>query len=242
MKKLLIGLMILSGLVFAEEVIVNPTLEKIEIKDNLLPDDEIYINCNYKSKLLFGFIGGWFEEKVYDNVPIVNKLIRQACGISKKETNNIQTITYDKLNKISNNLKLKEEIVLHKNFDFFKSSKRIDSKYLNDYLFLLQFEEKYKDENIAFPIARSNSELILNFKIRYENYKTFTEKKKLKNYNNTNPTLKSKFTFNSDLIFLPKVFTNTYDIDSTKECIDGNIWIKKYGNTAGDKCAWIEKQ
>jgi hypothetical protein len=35
-----------------------------------------------------------------------------------------------------------------------------------------------------------------------------------------------------------KKYTNTYSIDGQKECIDGKIWIKKYGKMSGDKCGW----
>ncbi len=38
-----------------------------------------------------------------------------------------------------------------------------------------------------------------------------------------------------------KTFSNTYDIDSLTECINGNVWVKKYGSTAGEHCNWREK-
>lgn len=38
-----------------------------------------------------------------------------------------------------------------------------------------------------------------------------------------------------------KKYTNDYDINYLKECIDGKVWIKKYGKQSGDKCVWILK-
>lgn len=34
---------------------------------------------------------------------------------------------------------------------------------------------------------------------------------------------------------------NTYNIDNMEECIDGKVWIKKYGKTSGDTCEWKAK-
>ena len=33
-------------------------------------------------------------------------------------------------------------------------------------------------------------------------------------------------------------YTNTYNIDNLRECIDGKVWIKKYGKMSGDECFW----
>lgn len=38
-----------------------------------------------------------------------------------------------------------------------------------------------------------------------------------------------------------KTFSNTYNIDNETECINGIIWIKKYGAKSDDKCKWVEK-
>ena len=37
---------------------------------------------------------------------------------------------------------------------------------------------------------------------------------------------------------IPTVYTNTYDMDSVNECIDGKVWVKKYGKMSGEKCTW----
>ncbi|WP_457750295.1 hypothetical protein [Sulfurimonas sp.] len=34
------------------------------------------------------------------------------------------------------------------------------------------------------------------------------------------------------------ILTNTYNIDDIRECIDGRIWIKKYGKMSGGSCEW----
>lgn len=36
-----------------------------------------------------------------------------------------------------------------------------------------------------------------------------------------------------------RTFTNTYNIDDVSECINGSVWIKKYGAKSGN-CKWIE--
>lgn len=37
-----------------------------------------------------------------------------------------------------------------------------------------------------------------------------------------------------------KTFINTYDIDNDSECINGYVWIKKYGAKTDDKCSYKE--
>lgn len=59
-----------------------------------------------------------------------------------------------------------------------------------------------------------------------------------KNHVKGNKPLKIIYDKNIDL----KTYTNTYDIDDIRECIDGKIWVKKYGKMSGDKCDWIETE
>lgn len=52
-----------------------------------------------------------------------------------------------------------------------------------------------------------------------------------------NPTIK---------ISLPEldhggIETNTYNINKITECIDGKVWVKKYGAMSGETCGWKRK-
>lgn len=37
-----------------------------------------------------------------------------------------------------------------------------------------------------------------------------------------------------------RLYENTYDIDKDTECINGSIWVKKYGARTDDDCDWKE--
>lgn len=43
---------------------------------------------------------------------------------------------------------------------------------------------------------------------------------------------------NNEIIFYK--YTDTYNVDQYRECIDGESWIKKYGQRSGKKCEWIK--
>lgn len=36
--------------------------------------------------------------------------------------------------------------------------------------------------------------------------------------------------------------TNTYNINALTECIDGKVWVKKYGALSGDTCGWVKEE
>lgn len=80
---------------------------------------------------------------------------------------------------------------------------------------------------IGFPTSRGEQDLT-----KYEHITLF----KGNNISYQDAFLKAK-----DFIEKEVIFTNNYEIDLVTECIEGDIWTKKYGKNTNKKCKWIVK-
>lgn len=97
---------------------------------------------------------------------------------------------------------------------------------------------------LELPIAKLSSNREITFKIEHtlpeedEEEKTFV----LTNYSYNKDTNKVEaLEFQEPLKIESIEYTNTYDMDRLRDCIDNKVWIKKYGKMSGDECPWLEK-
>ncbi len=51
-------------------------------------------------------------------------------------------------------------------------------------------------------------------------------------------SVESDIKLSNEVVFYK--YTDTYNVDQYRECIDGESWIKKYGQKSGKKCEWIK--
>lgn len=241
MKNKIIGIMFLASTsLFAETKTVNvDAIGSIKVSENL----KVLVDCKYENKKLFGFLGGKFSTKKYSNDSFENKLMSSIC--EDKTENKVYEIDYWSFTSSvkKNGLYFDINIKSFDGDDYFKKGLSLNLHYYSNNPFALKSEDAIKTfpivslENNNLRIKHSSNSFaglnsILDYDITIKSYKYDYENKTLTVLELDKP--------------LPKLhqeltFTNSYDIDDQTECINGKIWIKKYGNTAGDYCQWIVK-
>lgn len=222
-------ILIASETTIVPEATVNYVIN--EIKDN---DMKLLIDCKYEKTFLWS--------KKYSEQQILNELMSSIC----KSKENEQIVNYGEfkeyVNKISleKNYKVIFEIntnykeLLEKNqklnfglrfekrnfFGFIDGEKDFTITYLKDAPMNINLLYKINEN----PLVKKDSNILKNYKFDYIN-------NKIEAYELENSLKRINL----------KVFTNTYNIDNITECINGKVWVKKYGAMSGEDCKWIEK-
>lgn len=230
MNKKSIGIMCLAiGMnLFGFTETLKPKSVNIEIEHN--DDMKLMVDCSYKEKSFFGL------KKVYSEKSDTNNIMNDLCKLSFDSPN------YEM--RFKDFKKLIEE--------YNKSSSKVQIKNINEsnpklfYRLLVEHFDYKNDYSLYFPITSlENAKMAIEVNITPDitgNTITFKENNFIKSYKYD---IKSdKISIESDKPFTydnSTIITNTYNIDEISECINGEIWVKKYGSKSGQKCIWIRK-
>ena len=241
MKKILLMGSLLALSLFAKEEVVTP---EIEMNLSLNDDAKILVDCSYKEVKKFGFIGGVFASKLYSDDENINSLKSIVCKDTFPEQREISLKDLYNAAKTAvkyadNDIRLSSEVEI-------KGNSLNNEIYYFISFWKQRFMGKYYNLTAPFLVTSfENSKLVVEQKynlpgtyedlIKEQNYLIKSYNYDYKNKKVTSFEIDKPLDFN-----LPITFTDTYDIDAATECITGKVWIKKYGNTAGDYCKWIE--
>lgn len=77
MKKIMFVSSLLAVSLFAKEEIVTP---RNDIKLSLNDEAKVLVDCSYKEKKKFGFIGGKFSSKEYSSDENINSVLNIVCA------------------------------------------------------------------------------------------------------------------------------------------------------------------
>lgn len=242
-----------------------------EVSKKLSNESTLLLNCSYESKPLGGILGGVFKTIEFeafkdsssntDSVNI-NKLLLKTCDGSVLKTHikdKLFAIKYEDFLKVFNEVN-KDKSLKIDTFFYFGGTKIEPNPVINeDWLKLNSGKLKItifdsKEKTGLKMLVLENYDMKVNVDIKIKSYgnkedpyayvllEEMQQEFLVKEYK-YNPE-----TEQIDSLLLDKPFryelltyTNTYDIDDIKECIDGKIWIKKYKNLSGDKCYWKKK-
>jgi len=241
MKKILFMGSLLALTLFAKEEVVTP---KIEMDLSLNDDAKLLVDCSYKEVKKFGFIGGVFASKLYSDNKNINSLKSIVCKNTFPEQREIS---------LRDIYKAAKTVVKDTGYDtsLFTDVKINQNSFNNEIYYLIRFNKQRfmaPAYNVVTPfLVTSFEDSKLVVKQKYVLSESYNERFKEQNYliKSYKYDYKNKkvttFEIDKPLDFnIPIAFTDTYDIDAASECINGKVWIKKYGNTAGDYCKWIE--
>lgn len=239
MKKILLSLALGISL-FAYTETSHPDRIDVEIEKN--NDMKLLIDCSYK------------KPRFYQKVNI-NDLLESICSNTQGTSFEIKYSDFNKkLHDFYDNYGFKildedTKITYLNNYIDYKSLEELKEQKLYYHINLYKSFLFSKDDVIvmeipitsltnafikidySFSLGKSRSSFYLYEKYLIKNYK----------YNKTNNKIEL---FEIDRPFINnsnKTFTNNYNIDDVSECINGDVWIKKYSAMNGDKCKWLEK-
>jgi len=227
----------------------------------------LMLDCSQKTKPLWGFIGGVFNTVEFEmnkggDSSKITSLLTNLCDNKVPKTHikdKLYAIKYKDFLKVFNEenkesiLRLNTSFKLEGDMDKNPLINEDSLRFNNSKLSLVLYDSK-KDYNVLFFNVLENYDMKMLFNIVAKNhpdkkniysYILLEEKQEeylLKEYKYS-PEAKEigSLKFDRPLKYEPQIYTNTYDIDETKECIDGRIWIKKYKQLSGDKCDWRKK-
>lgn len=239
-----------SLLIFSVNAMADEMVSTADIKVDVRPNNEtmLLVDCNYSTKTLFG-------NKVFDkNNDDMNKFMNYLCKEHKEGYTTI--VSFKELSKEIDNYNKENDLGSSENFigsgsvvytKYFTFSneyfKDFQNKKLNLRVNLYSKWARTMDEGtpIKFPIISLSTNINVIYKFG-EPHKEIEESISLKykydNVKNTIETFELSKPIKTDF---KKYYTNTYDIDSITECINGREWVKKYGATSGRTCEWREK-
>lgn len=240
----------------ADETKLQTTIGVVDIV--LQPSNEILVDCsNYKLKKLFGFIGGKFEYKSYSEDDEIQSFMEELCKVDKNDalaTNKeIFSMTFKRLNEILANEEFKSFKLMfikqwknlgYDSIDISDLSTLFKNFYIQVYRY--NFEDARSTKIVYFPLVflNPNTEVLINFEQKSKEfdksdfYYPFRIKEFIYDFEQKEI---SKFILNKNIQIQKAEYTNTYDIDNVKECIDGKIWVKKYGSLSGAGCSYVDK-
>lgn len=247
-KKIVCASLLVFGInSLANELVSTAAVKLFNLEAN--NDTKLLIDCNYKEKSIFG-------KPTYSKDSDQNEFMNYVCKSSLIEKN---VIKYKNLINIIN------EYVKEKDFSFGHGSHLVTKDLPGGYYRVLSTQEinDFKSQKFIYNVFLEQKNFICsnkylelklpvleidtNFTVRYSfNEEQFDKKIEEENH------LKYKYDAATNKVEIfeiekpikidwEKTFINTYDIDSITECINGNVWVKKYGSTAGEHCNWREK-
>ncbi len=249
MKKTIFGLLVLSLSLFATDKKNLYTLEfrNLDIKDN----DKVLVDCRYKKEKSFLI----FDEKIFNAVDkehSIGKYMNEFYNNICEDMPNEKVIIT--INDVKKGFKgiysifptLEKEVSSPDSFYFVWDKKIINdsmiTKEFKPFKMYILFTKGLFNYKVYLPIVEFSNERQVSFSLTKskpsENYKSF--KRKILDYKiNLEKETINKIKFDKPIDFKEETYTNTYNIDKMQECINGKIWIKKYGKQTNDKCEWI---
>ena len=239
MKKIILILIMVTSL-FSSEVTSKAQIKQVnfELNDNA----KLLIDCSFKVNKLFGFITGIS----YDENKYINEFKETIC--LKKSDSKTYEINFKDLNSALSKIRKNHNYNIYIDYeirtrcftDFFEREIILDLEFSNSSPFsnkrgqislnvisLLNNELSVSRSFYLSGIYKKDDYLIKSYKYDYVN-------KKILDLQLDKPLeyLQNKLI----------TFTNTYDIDDMRECIEGEVWIKKYGAKADIRCEYIKKE
>lgn len=214
--------------------------------------DEVLVNCSYEKKDTFFSKKNIFTEaldiygKDWDNK--TQEFFEKICV---NQENKVVPLRVSYINYIIDNDFKKSSIYTYNTYSF--SSNNWNEAFVNisdetefteearPLMFLVKVNSK---RTLYFPLYKLSDKRKIEFKViqtdptsntcsyiynYISKYEYDINSKKLKSFELENP-----------LGITTTYFTNDYDIDELRECIDNQVWIKKYGKLSGKYCPWIK--
>lgn len=242
---LLLLLIVNLNLLIASEVTSKAQIRQVDFKLN--DNAKLLIDCSIKKNTLFGLTTGIF----YDENEYINEFKEAIC--LKKSDSKTYEINFKDLNsalsKISKNHNYK--LYIYKEIDTRDFAKFFEKEIILN----LEISKSSPFSNKSGQISLNVISLLNNeFSVSKVFYNT-EEDNYIKNelddyliksykYDYINKKILD-FQLDKPLEYLQNkliTFTNTYDIDDMRECIEGEVWIKKYGAKADIRCEYIKKE
>ncbi len=237
-----------SLLIFNINTMADEMVSTSNAQLNIEPNNEtmLLVDCNYSTKTLFG-------NKVFNKDDVLNKFMNYLCNEHKEGYTSI--VSFKVLSSLVDNYRKENDLG---SSEFFVASGRaIYTRYTNfsnDYFkdfqnnklnLRVDLYSKYArtmDESrpLYFPITALSTNINVVYNFNEREIKNIEEQISL---NYKYDYVKNKieiFELDKPIKILKKYSTNTYDIDSHTECINGQEWVKKYGAKSGRTCEWKE--
>ncbi len=211
MKKILLGAMLLSTLFFGAEIKKDTVaFDNLVVKFYGLSIKRTY-KCEPKESKWFGFN----TKKDYEIEKYCkNSLDNYASVDSGLFYNNHGYDRY--IEKSFNNISSLNKFNINEIFKDVEIAKPIASKVDLGVYYLDKINEKKSAQYEIYLITPNNE----------------------KNFISKGNINEKEFALDIPKTLVLNKYTNTYNIDNLRECIDGKVWIKKYGKMSGDECFW----
>ncbi|WP_152632606.1 hypothetical protein [Aliarcobacter butzleri] len=210
MKKILLGTMLLSTLFFGAEIKKDTVAS-----DNLVV--EFYglsIERTYKCEPKES---KWFQFNTKKDDEIEKYCKNSLDNYTSVDSGMFYNDGYNRyIKKSFNNVSLINKFNINEIFKDVKVAEAITSKVYLDVYYLDKINEKKSAKYEIYLITPNNEKVNIS-------------------KGNIN---EEEFVLDIPKTLVLNKYTNTYDIDNLRECIDGKIWIKKYGKMSGDECFW----
>ena len=249
MKKRILSAILLAAITTTGALANTETLkpQKTEVKINVNDNMKLSINCTYDKHYKFS--------KYFRNQDDVNDLMELICENRPQGT--FIEISHDdfkmKVKEFRKNDRWKEytnsSTIQNKNNDdiSYQQLSNIKNEKLN-YHFAMYISTAFGQDielEMNLPIVSfTNTPIDIRHHFSISDLKSFDsiEQYMIKEYKYD--IVKDKIvSFEMDRPIkelTTRTYTNTYNIDEVSECINGSVWIKKYGAKSNDSCKWIE--
>lgn len=164
------------------------------------------------------------EDEIYEvkYIDIINTLKDTNINISQVIKAEMFRIVQEELNTKETNILIKDKI---SHLELILTGKDNNLEY-SIYLKILEITEPL-DLKLNITLPYSDISTISNITLNKYKYNLNTEE--IVEFNTTSKDYLSSFTV-----------TNTYNIDIYEECINGNVWNKKYGQLSGKTCHFLK--
>lgn len=244
---LLLLLIVNLNLLTASEVTSKSQIKQVnfELNDNA----KLLIDCSIKKNKLFGFTTGTF----YDENEYINEFKETIC--LKKSDSKTHEINFKDLSSAL--LKIRKNHNYNIYIDFGIRTRGFTEFFEREIILDLEFSNSSPFSNKRGQISLNvisliNNEFSVSTSFYYSEKDNYIDTKIKKDdyliksykYDYINKKILD-FQLDKPLEYLQNkliTFTNTYDIDDMRECIEGEVWIKKYGAKADIRCEYIKKE
>lgn len=245
MKKLISILILALGMsLFA----YTENLQPREIKVGIEVDKymTMKVNCTYEKHYKYS--------KYFRTTTDINDLMEAICKDTPQGA--VSEISYGELAKRLSDFREETGYIVSRDSKIYASDKEINYKTLSN----IQNQKLTYHLNLYKPVAFGDDpEMVIDLSISsftnmpikinhtylpYHSSKSIELSEQYMILNYKYDLVKNKIeTFELDKQFKDnslRTFINSYDIDNDAECINGYVWIKKYGAKTDDKCSYKE--
>lgn len=229
------GLLLCSTNLSASVEIISPTIKSdIRIMDLKNDEMKILIDCSFEKS-------SWLSGRKYSEDESINDFKSLFCS-KVKSNNQTQEINFGELQDAINKLGLRTSSA------FIKTSYSALLEQNPKFVLNLDFGNNYtsiKSNRVSLnvPVIYLKN-AVINTNVNYEHTKIkFEDTNIIKDYkyDYKNQNVQTYVLDKPISSYTAKTFTNNYNIDDATECINGYVWVKKYGNKTGEYCSLIEK-